>query len=181
MDNRAMIISCPECGIKYRFDENTLGDKSKKIKCAKCEARFTVKPPQVEATHVGVPGADDETLDTTKVVNKDEILDSEGGATLDGKRYSIAILNGTLAGQVFQVQKRVTVMGRAFGDILVPDQESSRKHCQIEIRPEGVYLKDLGSTNGTFIDGKAIQEVEIHDKTEFVIGNTSLMLIVSSD
>lgn len=178
-----MIISCPACGVKYRVDQETLVGSQKKIKCKKCGHVFPVHSPETEETHLSSEegGAIPE-QETTKVVKTDDILPEQGPAfTESGLRFSLAILSGPLAGQVIPIQKRVTLIGRAYGDIMLQDSEVSRKHCQVEIRPEGAYLTDLGSTNGTYVDGKAISEVPLDDKSEFVVGSTSIMLIISSE
>lgn len=53
------------------------------------------------------------------------------------------------------------VIGRnpRLASIIVPGNNISRNHCQIESRPDGFYLKDNGSSHGTFIirAGKAVQ------------------------
>ena len=178
-----MIVSCPQCGVKYRFERETLEGESKKVKCAKCEHVFTIQAPEVEDTLMGSKdGKSKADGDTTQVVKSDDIITANGdGTSFDGMRLSLAILSGPLAGQVFQIQKKVTLIGRAQGDIITSDPEVSRKHCHVEVRPDGVYLTDLGSTNGTFLDGKAILDARLEDKSEFVVGSTSIMLIISGD
>ncbi|HEU5357634.1 MAG TPA: adenylate/guanylate cyclase domain-containing protein [Gemmatimonadales bacterium] len=54
---------------------------------------------------------------------------------------------------------RVFVLGRATGnDLAVPDPTISRRHAEIEATPAGLHIKDLGSSNGTFINGAKITE-----------------------
>lgn len=161
-----MIITCPECGTKYQYDESRLSDQGKKVKCAQCGTVFTIKPPeQTKPT------------DTTKVMDRSKMPGDEKLPT--DKRLSLAILSGPMAGQVFPIRKRITLIGRAYGDIILNDAEISRRHCQIEVTPDGVYLEDLNSTNGTFVDGEAIQKVALDDKMEFTVGSTNIMLIIS--
>lgn len=48
----------------------------------------------------------------------------------------------------------VTLVGRSVDcQLRIASQEVSRRHCQLVLRPDGVYLEDLGSSNGTFLDG----------------------------
>lgn len=48
----------------------------------------------------------------------------------------------------------VTIVGRSADcQLRIASAEVSRRHCQLLLRPDGVYLEDLGSANGTFLDG----------------------------
>src|SRR3954467_8908021 len=53
--------------------------------------------------------------------------------------------------------ERDIVIGRTEGDIQVDDQEVSRRHAVIRPVPDGVEVEDLGSSNGTFLDGKRLE------------------------
>ena len=98
----------------------------------------------------------------------------------DGVRFSIAAINGPDAGKVFRIEKPRIVIGRGAGDIVLGDGEASRAHAAIEIRDSLILLQDLGSTNGTIHKGKIIEEpVPLFNHSEFVIGSTTLMLIVT--
>jgi pSer/pThr/pTyr-binding forkhead associated (FHA) protein len=65
-------------------------------------------------------------------------------------------------------------------DVQVKDSEVSRRHSMIEVRAEGVMLVDLGATNGTWVGGERIDQVEISNQSEFTLGSTTLMLIVTT-
>jgi hypothetical protein len=53
-----------------------------------------------------------------------------------------------------------TVVGRdpGSGIRLDGDEYASARHARIDPRPEGVWVEDLGSTNGTFVNGEALTE-----------------------
>jgi pSer/pThr/pTyr-binding forkhead associated (FHA) protein len=98
------------------------------------------------------------------------------------KRLSLAILDGPDAGSVYRIEKPRVTIGRSGADLTVNDSEASRQHVAIEVRDTNYTLVDLGSTNGTFFDGQRLTDpVELHDKSEFQIGTTVLMLIVTDE
>jgi serine/threonine protein kinase len=70
------------------------------------------------------------------------------------------------------------VLGRGSAtDIRIIDPETSRKHCQIDLTDQGISIKDLGSHNGTFVNGKEVLEGRIiKPGDEIEIGNTHISL-----
>lgn len=71
--------------------------------------------------------------------------------------------------------KRVTTIGRdSSNDIVINEPHVSSKHARLEIVGENLYLIDLNSTNGTYVNGKRIkgkQKVFLGD--EIIIGDVS--------
>ncbi len=100
-----------------------------------------------------------------------------------GKRVAVAFLSGARQGEVFVLGGPTTLIGRSGGragaDIELADPEVSRAHAVIECHGSRVAVRDLGSTNGTFIESERIEERDLEDKAEFRVGGTRLMLIVS--
>lgn len=168
-----MIIQCGGCQKKYNYPEDKFGDADiKRIKCPSCGEVFEIRNPNRRAA------------DTGKVERR--IL-QDAGKRLDeplmlpdGGRCSIALIKGKEEGKVFRIDKPRLVIGRAVGDILIDDPELSRQHAAIEFYGEKVILRDLGSTNGTFVGTTRVDDfVEIGNQGEFKVGNTTLMLIVN--
>ena len=59
--------------------------------------------------------------------------------------------------QVFPLSEGVVTLGReGYNDIVLIDPESSRKHAQISFQAGRYVVEDLGSTNGTFVNGRQI-------------------------
>ncbi len=66
----------------------------------------------------------------------------------------IVMRSGPIPGSSFYLEKTEVTLGRDLAnDIPVPDQEISRRHARFLTRTDGVYIEDLGSTNGTFLNG----------------------------
>jgi hypothetical protein len=74
--------------------------------------------------------------------------------------YVLEILDGDRAGEVLPVGNQSIRIGRKTGnDIVLADEKTSGVHCEISPEGDRFVLKDLGSTNGTFLDGKRVSEV----------------------
>lgn len=190
-----MIIECPNCHSKYQYDEERFDRKpSKKIKCARCQQIFDIHNPAFAQPEAPKSEAGDSTYaskadDPRRTAPHEATEQSplppkvETGLQLPpGKRLSLAILDGPDAGSVFRIEKPSITIGRSNADLTLNDTEASRQHAAIEVRDTVYALKDLGSTNGTICDGQKIDGVcELMDKSEFQVGATTLMLIVTDD
>ena len=95
------------------------------------------------------------------------------------RRYSLAVIQGAGTGQIFQITKSRTVIGRSGADLNIEDPEASRQHASVEIVGENAILRDLGSTNGTFIEIDRIDQQALSNQMEFRIGSHVLMFIVT--
>lgn len=181
-----VIIECPSCQAKYQYDPARFeGKPTKKIRCARCQTVFEISNPELVAAAAPASERPQENLDET--ISKrtsafgQRIPDSAPEIAMpEGRRFSIAILDGEGAGQVIRMERPRVVIGRSDADIVLNDTEASRNHALLEIRGGGIWLQDLGSTNGTFLDGERLERsVEIFNQTEFQVGGTTLMLIVT--
>lgn len=191
-----MIIECTSCHAKYQYDEDRFERKpSKKIKCAKCQTIFEIINPAYAKADDSTASRHDETniarpkrtqQDTTE--QKPIPHHATGKVTSsemklpEGKRLSLAIIDGPDAGTVLRIEKPRVTIGRSGADITINDTEASRQHAAVEIHDTAYVLQDLGSTNGTLVDGRKISEpTDLQDKSEFQIGSTVLMLIVTDE
>lgn len=193
-----MIIECTSCHSKYQYDEDRFERKpSKKIKCAKCQTVFEIHNPAFNAP--AKPKIDIESTasrhdDTQhrKMPKLQETTEQSPIPSTDqsaitpklplGKRLSLAIIDGPDAGSVYRIEKPRVTIGRANADLTLNDTEASRQHAAVEIRDTVYLLEDLGSTNGTLLDGRRITEsTELQDKAEFVVGGSTLMFIVTDE
>ncbi|HVT44837.1 MAG TPA: FHA domain-containing protein [Thermoanaerobaculia bacterium] len=197
-----MIIECSNCQTKYQYDEGRFeGKPSKKIRCAKCKGIFEIRSPSFAAPAPAAHAAPstgvsfDETQ--TRSIDPDVATETSPPETPSGQpaertdapmrlpegmRLSVAIIDGVDSGKVYRIEKPRVVIGRSGSDIPLEDSEVSRQHAVIEVYEGMVLLEDLGSTNGTFLDNERIGEpYELWNHAEFVIGSTTLMLIITQD
>lgn len=69
------------------------------------------------------------------------------------------------------------LLGRETGnDIVINDLNASRQHAQIELEPQGIWvITDLGSTNGTLVNGAPVQRRGLQDGDRIVLGVTEFL------
>ncbi len=113
------------------------------------------------------------------VVATMESRPGSGGALVENKRYAVVVLEGKGKGQVFSISKPRVTIGRIQCDIDLDDTEVSRQHALMTVRGTEATLEDLGSTNGTFVGDRRIQQANLENRTEFRIGNHQLMFVVA--
>src|SRR6266446_2886979 len=99
-------------------------------------------------------------------------------------RINLKVQAGPYAGRVFRFDRHDTfLIGRSeAAQLSLPnDRFFSRNHCMLEIAPPRCFLRDLGSTNGTFVNGKKVQQAFLKDGDVIQGGQTVLAIEVSVD
>ncbi len=90
------------------------------------------------------------------------------------------VVDGLMLGEHFDLSAPRMVIGRSQdNDIVITDDRISRHHCAIEHTGSTFLLKDLGSSNGTFVNGRAITQTPIFDGDEIRLGGHLLVLSLS--
>ena len=200
-----MIVVCPACQSRYKFDESKLGDRPKvKTRCSKCGGTIEIENPMLGSSTIApdepappppAPARPPEpNLRTQRTPVQPPAGKPEAGSvTVSGgdahrmgllqlpkdRRFSLAVIQGTATGQIFPISKTRTVIGRSGADINLDDPESSRQHAALEIVGDVAILRDLGSTNGTWIELERIEQHQLGNQEEFRIGSHVLMFIVT--
>jgi len=92
------------------------------------------------------------------------------------KKAKLLIISSTERGREVPVDKDVFTIGAgAQNDLIVSDESASRRHCEIHQRENGFLLRDLGSTNGTMVQGVRVCEVYLTQGVEFQVGTTRMV------
>jgi predicted Zn finger-like uncharacterized protein len=168
-----MQATCEHCGARYTLrDQDLAGQARVQFRCAKCGhttvVEITRRPdmtmvisPLPEFARAGVAGAhaalagqyDDLTLPAASEV-------------------VLTVLTGPATGLVYHLIKPRVILGRAGADVVIEDSEISRQHCAIEVKNTIIRLKDLDSTNGTFLEDERVRAAELQSGAEFRIGSS---------
>ena len=183
-----MIITCPQCEMRYRYDEARFGaEASKAVKCTSCEHTFDIVNPNTLGDSTNVDrdakpevSPHEDTEARLPVIEPDAPELPKLAPLPADVRFSLAVIAGAQAGSVFPITKPRIFIGRGSAmDIQLKDSEVSRRHAMVEVRNEEAMLLDLGATNGTFVEGERIDQTALENRAEFTIGSTTLMFIVT--
>jgi serine/threonine-protein kinase len=96
-------------------------------------------------------------------------------------QVNLKVLAGPYQGRVFSFTQADTfLIGRtADSHLYLPeDRFFSRHHCLLEITPPHCRLRDLGSTNGTFVNGRRVAEADLKNGDQIQGGETVLLVEV---
>lgn len=108
-------------------------------------------------------------------VEKTEATKPTTTRTVTQLETRMAILEGPNKGQTFKFRKSHVLIGRAEADLILLDLDTSRSHCLIEVlSPTVIYIRDLDSTNGTYLNGKKILSEKISSGDKIRLGNTEI-------
>lgn len=90
--------------------------------------------------------------------------------------------SGPLSGQRWMVRDSL-VIGRDAGcDIMIPSRQVSRRHARLVVTGEGTSIEDLGSKNGTHLNGETVGEIEILNDGDMIqIAFAQQFIYLSSD
>ncbi|MEM8932163.1 MAG: SpoIIE family protein phosphatase, partial [Acidobacteriota bacterium] len=82
--------------------------------------------------------------------------DEAAAAPPDDLKHFLVGLAGATEGQRFGIGRRPVVLGRRQAEIVLDDPAVSGRHCRVTLSGDDLWVEDLGSSNGTFVDGRRI-------------------------
>lgn len=101
--------------------------------------------------------------------------------------WTIRFLSGPLVGKSFELKEHLLFGRDSACDVIITEQGVSKQHAEITVTDGEVIIRDLGSSNGTFVNGYKIknQKLKLGDKVSFYqvvaevgIGQASILLPV---
>jgi hypothetical protein len=150
-------VHCPECGFVNAEGANY---------CQKCGA------------FLGDPETGKKPGDTTEVYQVDESGDLKA-VDLEEVTHEGATLvirsGGGRAGEAFNVTSERMTIGRSpEAEIFLDDVTVSRNHALLVGRRDGLYIDDLGSLNGTYVNRRRIESHRLQNGDELQVGKYKL-------
>jgi pSer/pThr/pTyr-binding forkhead associated (FHA) protein len=104
-----------------------------------------------------------------------------GSAQAEGARWTLRFISGKYQGGEFPLRpNREIVIGRSSDlDMVLVEDMVSRKHAKIVTDEVGVTIHDLGSTNGTFVNGEKVASLKLKDGDRILVGTSIIKLIAA--
>lgn len=104
-----------------------------------------------------------------------------GGEHQAEKAYLI-VLTGNRLGSMIEVREGM-IIGRSHGsDFQIPEEGISRQHARIHSREDGkLVVEDMGSLNGTYVNGQRVERQVLTDGDKIRIGTTTILKFSYAD
>ena len=103
------------------------------------------------------------------------ITSIEGLKGEEAKHPYLTFIAGPRLGELVRIEREVCVVGRSPDcDLWIEDGAISRRHFRIKFRKNRVSIEDLGSTNGTYVNGERVSESELKDGDKIQISRTTI-------
>ena len=94
--------------------------------------------------------------------------------TLRSREYHLTVVTGPDSGKSAALESRTVIGTSATAGLALTDDAVSSEHLELVPLPEGVRVRDLSSTNGTFIQGARITDALLEAESTLKIGRTLL-------
>jgi predicted Zn finger-like uncharacterized protein len=179
-----MRARCPHCAAQLELDDTRNAKRRMaQVRCWMCAQSSVVDltPPDMNSSTIELSSVPD--FDRELGTHRMSRAAGSRGATLDlpeHKSIMISVIEGASQGTERGMTVPLVTIGRLRGgaDIEIDDAKVSRLHCAIEVTNDSVLLRDLRSTNGTFLGERRIQSVRVDQSAEFRIGETKIRVAI---
>lgn len=94
-----------------------------------------------------------------------------------GAPLLLAVHSGAGAGTLVPLRRGAYTLGRKNSGIVIADAELSRQHARILVTDTQIFIEDLGSANGTFVDNRRIRHAAISTRSTIRCGNSTMSLV----
>jgi DNA-binding NtrC family response regulator len=101
--------------------------------------------------------------------------------TVNVRRCRLEVVAGVDQGKVVEIAQPSIQIGRIGADLNLTDGKVSGLHCELKLQPEGYRLRDLGSTNGTYVKGVRIVDAFIAPGSTIQIGKSAITFTPMDD
>ena len=179
-----MVTICPNCKATYRLQQTEERPRGF-AKCPSCGHVFVagdVTPNNLDLDETILPA-----IELMDVPDDADGMDDPGQFTALATAATnqstgstpTAVLVVASRDEIVPINKFKTTIGRRNADIVLDDPDVSRQHAVVERYDDKILLKDLESTNGTFLNGKKITVAFLKDGDVIRCGDSILRVQVA--
>jgi hypothetical protein len=99
------------------------------------------------------------------------------------KQYALRFISGKYQGGEFPLPpNKEIVVGRSSElDMVLVEDMVSRRHAKLTVTGDQMFIQDLGSTNGTFVNGEKIKRSALSEGDRILIGTSIIKVVVAGD
>lgn len=178
-----MQASCEACGARYNLNDDQIAPHPRvQFRCTKCGKMTILDLRKPERTQPVSPLPDFARGPGGGFHASGTLLSTSSGLSLPvDQTITLSVISGASKGLSEALAKPRTVIGRkgGGGDLELDDPEVSRWHCVVEVKSDIVHLRDLDSTNGTFVEGERVRAAELQHLSEFRVGSTLVLVTIT--
>ena len=176
-----MQATCSHCGTLHILNDEQIGNHPRvQFRCSKCGKPSIVdvgrspEPTQVITPLPSFARGEGAASPGISIASQFQGLSLPPDLTI-----KLQVVAGPSKGLEYQMSKPRVVLGRAEADVEINDLEVSRWHCALEVKQSVVRLRDLDSTNGTYLNEERIRAAELRNLSEFRIGSSIVRLLIT--
>jgi diguanylate cyclase (GGDEF)-like protein len=118
---------------------------------------------------------------TLKLNTPQHVVDDIARAVRAKRRPALIVMSGQKVGERVQVIANVQIGRTPELELVLPDPGVSSRHAFIEDRGDAFVLIDLGSTNGTFVNGRRVTECAMSHGDKLLFGQTVVRFEVQDE
>jgi pSer/pThr/pTyr-binding forkhead associated (FHA) protein len=85
-------------------------------------------------------------------------------------------VSGAYFGKIIPIRGKLVIGRGSECDLILDEPEMSRRHAVIENFGDGIYLRDLGSANGTFVNGVQVRDAVLHPDDQIAFDRNRFLL-----
>jgi pSer/pThr/pTyr-binding forkhead associated (FHA) protein len=178
-------------GISLQHCELAQSDGQVQLRIATPGSEVSVNGARVDATAVVRPGdllsfakvqvraVGVERASSSPALQRPAAVSDDGATRLRMAlpKYVLRGVSGAAFGKTYPVFQQMTIGRQQDCDISIPSEEISRRHASVKPTPDGLMVEDLGSSNGTYINGKRLQSGLLKPGEELRLDAIRFMLI----
>ena len=97
-----------------------------------------------------------------------------GDAARSSAKFCLRMVKGVPPDGVYSIEGKVRIGRSEESEIVLVDPSVSRAHAVVEVRGGEPVVRDVGSTNGTFVNGRRVRSRPLRDGDELLFGDTKM-------